>query len=305
MSGPAAAAASRLSRAGVVTVHEPADPCLPLVIDSPHSGELYPADFEHAPPRSVVRQAEDTHVARLWSGALRHGATLVEAHFPRAYVDANRALADLDPAILADRWPGPLAPSRKTLQGIGLVWRVARDGSPMYARKLACAEVRARIERCWRPYHDALAAVLDARHATRGAVWLVDCHSMPAVGDAHADDPGRERADFVLGDRDGTTADPAFTRVVADTLRAMGYAVAVNDPYKGVEIVRRHGRPRDNRHALQVEVKRTLYMDERTLEPNAGYARLATDLDELAGAIAAFVRDASRPGPRNRTGQAA
>jgi N-formylglutamate amidohydrolase len=286
--------------ADVLTVHEPSGPPVALVLDSPHSGERYPADFDHRPSRAAVRQAEDTHVARLWADAPRHGATLVEAHFPRAYIDANRGLGDIDPELLSEPWPEPLAPSRKTAQGIGLVWRVARDGSPMYARRLAVAEVRGRIDRCWRPYHDALAGVLDERHAAFGAVWHVDCHSMPAFGDPNADDPGRERADVVLGDRDGTTCDPAFTAFVASTLRDKGYSVAINDPYKGVELVRRHGRPGENRHSLQIEVKRTLYMDERTLATHAGFDRLKSDLDSLAASLAEFVRSATMPSRARR-----
>ncbi len=271
--------------------HEPTVAPIALVLDSPHSGEWYPDDFDHAPPRAVVRQAEDTHVARLWHDATAHGATLLEARFPRAYIDANRSLADIDVELLADAWPDPVVPSRKTQQGIGLVWRLARTGLPMYSRKLGSAELRARIARCWQPYHAELEAMLDARHRAFGGVWHVNCHSMPAVGDANADDAGRERADFVLGDRDGTTCDPAFTQLVADVARAQGYRVAVNDPYKGVEIVRRHGRPQENRHSLQIEVKRTLYMDETTLERNAGYARLQRDLEALAQALAGFVRE--------------
>jgi N-formylglutamate deformylase len=272
------------------TLHAPATTPIPLVLDSPHSGEWYPPDFDHLPERGIVRQAEDTHVARLWASAAAQGATLVEAHFPRAYIDANRSLADIDTELLADAWPGPVAPSRKTEQGIGLVWRVARTGMPMYGRKLTSAEVRGRIVRCWEPYHAALAAALDAAHGRFGGVWHVNCHSMPAVGDTMADDPGRERADFVLGDRDGSTCEPGFTQCVAETVRAQGYRVAINDPYKGVEIVRRHGRPAENRHSLQIEIKRTLYMDEETLVPNAGYARLERDLAQLARVLADYVR---------------
>jgi N-formylglutamate deformylase len=274
--------------------HDPPGAPIALVLDSPHSGEWYPDDFDHAPPRDIVRQAEDTHVARLWGAAPALGATLIEARFPRAYIDANRSLADIDAELLADAWPEPVAPSRKTQQGIGLVWRLARGGAPMYARKLSAAEVQARIDRCWRPYHAELDATLEARHRAFGAVWHLNCHSMPAVGDASSDDPGRERADFVLGDRDGTTCEPAFTAVVADTVRGMGYSVAVNDPYKGVEIVRRHGVPAANRHSLQIELKRTLYMDEVTLEPGAGFSRLRRDLTRLAANLAAFVEDRTR-----------
>ncbi len=269
--------------------HEPDSGVLPLVLDSPHSGEHYPHDFDHAPPRAVVRQAEDTHVARLWSHATRHGATLIEALFPRAYIDANRSLDDVDPALLADSWPHAIVATRKTELGIGLVWRLARGGVPMYTRKLSAAEVEQRIDRYWRPYHAALDAVLDERHRAFGAVWHVNCHSMFAVGDELSDDPGRERADFVLGDRDGTTCAPAFTSLVASTLRTLGYSVAINDPYKGVELVRKHGRPAEGRHSLQIEIKRTLYMDELSLEPNTGYSVLARNLTQLSRALAAYV----------------
>jgi N-formylglutamate deformylase len=274
------------------TRHDPPGAAIALVLDSPHSGESYPPAFDHAPSRAIVRQAEDTHVARLWRGALDWGATLVEAHFPRAYIDANRSLEDIDPALFdaGETWPGPVRLTRKTELGIGLVWRLARGGVPMYARKLRVEEVRARVDACWRPYHAALDAALDERHARFGAVWHLNCHSMPAVGDALGDDPGRERADVVLGDRDGTTCAPAFTALVARSFASRGYSVAINDPYKGVELVRRHGRPAERRHSLQVELKRTLYMDEATLEPNGGYARLERDLREVAGEVARAIR---------------
>jgi N-formylglutamate deformylase len=245
--------------------HDPAGPAIALVLDSPHSGEWYPDDFDHAPPRDVVRLAEDTHVARLWSAAPAQGATLIEARFPRAYIDANRSLTDIDADLIGDTWPEPIAPSRKTEQGIGLVWRLARGGTPMYARKLASAEVRARIDRYWRPYHAELDAALDHRHRTFGGVWHINCHSMPA-----------------------------FTRLVADSARGFGYSVAINDPYKGVEIVRKHGRPAENRHSLQIELKRALYMDERTLEINEGYDRLQRDLTRLAEILATFIRERTR-----------
>ena len=131
---------------------------------------------------------------------------------------------------------------------------------------------------------------IDAQHRAFGAVWHINCHSMPAVGDALADDPGRARADIVLGDRDGTTCSAAFTGFVRDAFAIRGYLVAVNDPYKGVEIVRLHGRPHADRHSLQIEINRRLYMDERSLAPNAGYAGLAADLTTIAGDLAGWIR---------------
>ena len=274
---------------GIWRRHDPEIAPIPLVFDSPHSGEIYPADFDHQPARDVVRQAEDAHIGTLWAHAAAVGATLVEALFPRSYIDPNRSLADIDPALIADAWDEPVILTRKTSQGIGLVWRIVSGGVPLYARKLSAAEIRARIERYYVPYHAELAKVLDQRHRAFGAVWHVDCHSMPAVGDVNADDPGRERSDFVIGDRDGTTCEQPFTRFVAESIAAMGYSVAVNDPYKGVEIVRQYGRPHEQRHSVQIEIKRTLYMNERTLAPHAGFAKLEADLRTLTASLAAYV----------------
>jgi N-formylglutamate amidohydrolase len=192
--------------------------------------------------------------------------------------------------MLDGPWPVPLAASRKTQQGIGLLWRIARAGAPMYRRKLSVDEVQARIDRWYRPYHAVLDAEVNRLRTRFGGVWHINCHSMPAIGDANADDPGRARADFVLGDRDGTTCAGEFTAFVADALRAMDYSVAINDPYKGVEIVRKHGRPAERRHSLQIGLNRRLFMDEETLEPNAGYGKLEENLQRLLEALAGFVR---------------
>jgi N-formylglutamate deformylase len=270
--------------------HDPVGPPVPLVLDSPHSGTHYPADFDHLPPRARVRQAEDTYVEELFHAAPAAGATLIEALFPRAYIDPNRHLSDIDPAVLDEPWPGPLAPSRKTEQGMGLVWRLAHGGVPLYARPLALADVERRIALYYEPYHAAVTAAIDERHRRFGAVWHLNCHSMPAVGDVMADDPGRSRAEFVLGDRDATTCEPEFTAFVAATLSGMGYEVAINDPYKGVELVRKHGRPVERRHSLQIEVNRRLYMNEVTLEKNAGFAALQADLARLIEALADYAR---------------
>ncbi|HEX9277547.1 MAG TPA: N-formylglutamate amidohydrolase [Casimicrobiaceae bacterium] len=270
--------------------HDPTVAPLPLVLDSPHSGTSYPADFDHLPSRAIVRRAEDTHVETLFGCAPDAGATLVEALFPRAYIDPNRHPSDMDPAVLEEPWPGLVTRSRKTELGIGLVWRLAQGGVPMYARPLSVADVERRIALYYEPYHAAVAAALEERHRRFGAVWHLNCHSMPAVGDVMSDDPGRERAEFVLGDRDGTTCEPEFTAFVATTLSAMGYEVAINDPYKGVELVRKHGRPAERRHSLQIEINRRLYMDEASLARSTGFGALQADLVRLIEALADYVR---------------
>jgi N-formylglutamate amidohydrolase len=274
-----------------VRQHELGGQPIPLVLDSPHSGTAYPDDFDHLPPRDVVRQAEDTHVEALYAAAPSIGATLIEALFPRAYIDPNRHRSDIDPELLADPWTEPITPSRKSELGIGLVWRLAHGGVPMYARKLSAAEVRRRITDFYEPYHACVSAALNRRHAAFGAVWHINCHSMPAVGDVMSEDPGRARADFVLGDRDGSTCAPEFTAFVAKTLTGLGYDVAINDPYKGVELVRMHGRPAERRHSLQIEINRGLYMDESTLSRHFGFATLQSNLQRLLRSLRQFVID--------------
>lgn len=264
---------------------------LPLVLDSPHSGTDYPPDFGCAIDLAVLRTAEDTWVADLWGDAPQLGAPLLAARFPRSYIDANRGLHEIDPLLLAEPWPEPLPESGKVGLGKGLIWRMLDDGSPLYARKLSLDEVRHRIDACWRPYHAALARTLDAAHARFGQVWHINCHSMPSVAAKFATDrPGLVHPDFVLGDRDGTTSAPAFREKVASWLRARGYDVAINDPYKGVEIVRRYGDPAQGRHSLQIEINRKLYMDEASLRPHAGYAKLRADLTELLRELADWTR---------------
>lgn len=264
---------------------------VPLVLDSPHSGTEYPPDFNSAVPHGQLRTAEDTWVADLWAGALDHGVPLLAARFPRSYIDANRSLDEVDPLLLAEPWPEPLPESAKVRLGKGLIWRMLDDGTPIYDRKLSLHEVRHRIDACWKPYHERLLAAIRETHVACGQVWHINCHSMPSVAAKFATDkPGLVHPDFVLGDRDGETAAPAFREFVAAFLRERGYSVAINDPYKGVEIVRQCGNPVEGRHSLQVEINRKLYMDEITLRPNEGFDRLRRDLADLTVEMLRWMR---------------
>jgi N-formylglutamate deformylase len=275
------------------TLRLPEVDAIPLVCDSPHSGTKYPADFRHALPFEKLRAGEDTDVHVLWHGLPAVGATLLAAEFPRTYIDPNRDLEDLDAAMLDAPWPGPVQPSEKTRLGIGLVWRDAGpDGrKPIYDRLLSVAEVQHRIAAYHAPYHAAMREHIEAAYARFGAVWHLNLHSMPANSyeglQIVSDHP---LADFVLGDRDGTTAAPEFVAVVAEALRRRGFRVAINDPFKGVALIARLGRPAQRRHSLQIELHRGLYMDERTRERSTGFAALQNALSDVAGEIAAYIK---------------
>ncbi|HET7400479.1 MAG TPA: N-formylglutamate amidohydrolase [Usitatibacter sp.] len=265
---------------------------VPLVVDSPHSGTSYPADFDAAVPVTRLREGEDTFVDELYADAPAAGATLIAARFPRVYVDPNRSLLDIDASLLSSPWPGPAIPSRKTELGIGLIWRLLDTGEAIYARKLTVEEVKRRIVEYHQPYQRAVKKALDEAHDHFGAVWHLNVHSMPAVSSKISEEgPGKSRPDFVLGDRDGTTCEGPFTRFVARTLEEMGYAVKLNDPYKGVELVRAFSDPAAGRHSLQVEVNRRLYMDERTREKLPGFDKLREDLARLVRAVAQYAAE--------------
>ena len=269
---------------GVLWRRDPHGDRLPLVLDSPHSGSVYPDDFNFCCPLPVLRRAEDAYVDELYEAAPALGATLIGALFPRSYLDPNRAPDDLDPGMLAGPLPSTFKPHPITR--VGLVRRHAQPGVPIYDRKLSADDILARIERYHAPYHGTLDETCDRLHAEFGAVWHINCHSMPSNGS-----PRDEHGDFVLGDRDGTTCGPEFTDFVATFLRGLGYDVRINEGYKGVEIVRRQGRPAEKRHSLQIEVDRSLYMDQRTLQRLPGFDRLRADLTHLVQALGAFVRD--------------
>ena len=265
------------------TLLQPATAPSPLVVDSPHSGCDYPADFAYACPLPLLRQTEDFMVDSLVAGAAQAGATILAANFPRCYIDVNRGENDIDPALLADAWDAPLQLTERTPLGLGLVRRLCMTGVPVYASPLPAAEVRQRVEKFYRPYHAALDAALQERMRHFGFAVLLDCHSMPSRGH---DDGITPRPDFILGDRSGTSCDPSLTRKASDVLQEMGYSVALNEPYKGMEIVRRHGLPREGRQALQIEINRRLYMDERKLEPHEGFSNLQSNLTVFFATIA-------------------
>ena len=267
----------------VLIVHGPEHPQQPLVLDSPHSGYQMPSDFRATLPAADLRDGEDCFIDELWMPAIGQGIPLLAAQFPRTYLDPNRHAGDIDLDLLdGGVWPGEHVPSGKARIGKALLWRTLDDGRPLYDRRLTVAEVQARIERYHRPYHAALRALLDRSHARFGVVYHLNCHSMNAVsGSMGEGGPGVPRADMVLGDRDGTTCDPAFTDFVRSTLAGFGYEVKVNDPFKGVELVRAYSNPAQGRHSLQLEVNKRLYMHGSKGERHDGFVTLQAHLMPL------------------------
>ena len=262
---------------------------LPIVLDSPHSGTEEPDGWDTVLDATERRGFEDCFVDQLYAGAPAHGATLLAARFPRLYIDPNRTLEDIDQSMLDAPWPGRVNPSPKTALGFGLIARVMRE-RPVYARQLTVAEVQHRIDTCWKPYHEALWRILDQTHARHGCLWHLNVHSMGDDAYKTLKLPEKPLADVVLGDLDGTTADEPTMALIETVLRDHGYSVARNDPFKGVEIIRRSGRPAEGRRALQIELKKSRYMDNATLQRHEGFGPMKAALDDMLAALAAHVR---------------
>jgi N-formylglutamate amidohydrolase len=264
----------------------PAAQLLPLVVASPHSGKLYPEDFLEASRLDplALRKSEDSFVHEIFANAPALGVPLIHALFPRAYVDPNREPYELDPAMFEDELPDWVnRGSARVAVGLGTIARVVADGEDIYRRKLRFAEAETRIEQLYRPYHAALERLTEATVARFGGCLLLDAHSMPSTG-TRGEVP-RRRVDIVLGDRLGTSCHPRVTEAAEARLKALGYAVALNTPYAGGFTTRHYGRPERQRHCLQIEINRALYMDERSFAPKPYLTRLKTDMAELIACL--------------------
>lgn len=261
----------------------------PVVFTSPHSGRDYAACFLARARLELLtlRQSEDAFVDRLFAAAPRCGAPLLTALFPRVFVDANREAYELDPAMFCEPLPSYVnSTSPRVASGLGTIPRIVATGEEIYDSALEFAEASQRLRDYYFPFHAALQGLLRRAYKAFGGYLLVDCHSMPSVAAAFEADAGSRRADFVLGDCFGSACAPAITDAVEALLKAKGYSVRRNIPYAGGHITRAQGRPREGRHAIQIEINRGLYLDERRIEPHGGFPRLAAHVSDLVAALA-------------------
>jgi N-formylglutamate amidohydrolase len=274
-----------------IEILAPARQELALVFASPHSGNDYPAEFLAASRLDplTLRRSEDSYVDEIFGAAPRLGAPLLRARFPRAYLDPNRELFELDPAMFEDELPAFVnTRSPRVRVGLGTIARVVATGEDIYARKLRFAEAMARIDRLYRPYHRALRQLVTATRERFGTYLLIDCHSMPSNVSLPERSARRGRTDIVLGDCHGTACHPIIMETAHRLLSAKGYAVARNAPYAGGFTTAHYGKPGAAGHCLQIEISRALYMDERNFDRKPFFGQLVDDMRDLAAALAAI-----------------
>lgn len=260
---------------------EPFRRTTPLIFTSPHSGRRYPKELLTAARVSLasLRRSEDAYVDEVFAGVAAHGAPMLCATVARAYVDLNRDPTELDPDMFMEH-PGHLTPSPRVAAGLGAIPRIAGDGQEIYWRRLPVGEADRRISAVHTPYHEALGRLAAEAHEQFGCAIVIDCHSMPNSA------RGPHQPDIVLGDRFGASCHPSITAMVEATLRRFGYRVTRNAPFAGGHTTQTYGKPGRKRHALQIELNRSLYLDERTLERGAGFKRVHADMARLAATLA-------------------
>lgn len=264
----------------------PAQATSAAIFNSPHSGSDYHGSFlgrtRLAP--LLLRSSEDAFVDRLFASAPDNGAPLLAARVPRAYVDLNRAADDLDPALITGA--ARRASNPRIAAGLGVIPRVVAEGRPIIEGKLSLTEAEQRLNTVWRPYHARLSALVAETLAREGVALLFDCHSMPRDALAGAPMVWGRRPDVILGDRFGAACDRSVIEATAEAFTAQGFVVARNAPFAGGYITQSYGRPRLRVHALQIEIDRSLYMDERRIEPLPGFPEMAARIGRVVAVLA-------------------
>jgi len=262
-----------------------------VVFASPHSSRDYPAWFldRVLPDAVAMRSSEDAFVDQLFGAAPQHGASLLLGGAPRAFVDLNRSADELDPALIDGvRHAGH---NPRVASGLGVIPRVVSGGRAIYGGKISLREARQRIDQYWRPYHAALTFELNRAHEAFGNAILIDCHSMPHEALDGCVRGGVRRPDVVLGDRFGASASREITERIEAAFTRAGLCVMRNTPFAGAYVTQAYGRPPRGRHAVQVEIDRALYMDERMITPNSDFEAFSA----LMAGIVADLADIGRP----------
>lgn len=254
----------------------------PLVIDVSRSGTSYPPEFLLGAVQDSLHRKLSPYVERIVMPSRREGATVLMALFPPSFVDPNRPVDDIDPAILEQGWPTPLQPQQASQKaGSGLIHTLDADYRPLYFAPLPVADIRNRVDNYYRPYHDTLSDLLAQRKDGFGVAFQLSCHSMSSIGPRD----GIRRPDICLGDLDGVTTSPVYRDLAAGIFQRHGFEVALNKPFRGNELIRRHADPANGIHSLQIEVRRDLYLDEGTRIPHDGIRVLQNCIVELAAAV--------------------
>ncbi|WP_372052968.1 N-formylglutamate amidohydrolase (plasmid) [Tistrella mobilis] len=282
---------------GVFLRFDPTVPPVPLMVDVSRSGREYPAEFRSMVPFTVLHDNVSMYVDELWGDAPELGATMLYAMFPSFWIDANRNELDIDADLIDGEWPVPLNPT-VSKRGLGLLKSKSRYGEPVHERKLTVAEIMERLDKYHRPYYRELAQNIERMKQAYGFVYHLSCHCMSAVGAPTHPDAGQERADFCVGNINGTSSSDGFIEFVAETIRARGYSCTINTPYTGGELNARFGKPAEGIESIMVEINKKLFMDTKSFRKTDGFDRVKADVAAILKTVADDARARVSAGSR-------
>ena len=259
------------------SIVEPSTLTSGVVFALPHSGRDYGVSFlnQSILDKISIRSSEDAFLDQLIDGIEKYGAPKIIANAPRAFIDLNRSTDELDPALISGIKNNIRSP--RISSGLGVIPRVVSHGKEIYRGKLSLEQAQSRIEYYWKPYHKDLANLLKRAQSIYGQSLLIDMHSMPHEA-VSTQSSFIKAPEIVVGDRFGMSSDPEFTNLIVSILKQHGFRVARNTPFAGAFITKHHGKIKERTHAIQLEIDRSLYMDEERVSPNSGFEKLKSQL---------------------------
>jgi N-formylglutamate deformylase len=279
---------------GVYHRHDPVGPEVPVVFDISRSGREYPPEFRSPLSFSELHDNVSMYMEEFYSSAPESGATLLYACFPNTFIDTNRKTSDIDPKVLDGEWPVPLDQSGAGERGLGLIKTTSRYGHPLQERPLTVAEITDRIERYHQPYHRELSRVIQRKRADFGLALQISCHCMSAVGMPTHPDSGQERADFCIGDMNGTTSSPEYRDLVVGVLQDGGYSVTVNTPYDGGILMSHNADVPNNIHSIMIEINKRLFMDISTFKKTDGAGKTQQMVEKVISEVCSYAAGKAR-----------
>ncbi len=253
----------------------------PVLLAVPHAGREYPEEIfqqSRLSAASLVR-LEDRYADLLVKDAKASGVPTIIASRARAWIDLNRCEGDLDPDMVkgVENWGRKRQLAQKARGGLGLVPRRLSGEGDIWNGPLAAADIYARLSGYHEPYHSKIASTLADIRAKFGVALLLDIHSMPPLSPWGQNRP----VQFVVGDRFGMSSANIYSSLLCECVEQSGFSARLNHPYSGDYILARHGNPSQNIHAIQLEVDRSLYLDELLREPVRAVGNIATLLYEI------------------------
>tara|TARA_Y100001970_G_C14118123_1_gene794770 strand:- start:331 stop:1224 length:894 start_codon:yes stop_codon:yes gene_type:complete len=271
-----------------ISVIKPDELSSACVFSLPHSGREYSTDFINSSKLDYItlRSSEDFFLDNFFNLATSNGSSLIKANFPRAFLDLNREPYELDPDMFNQVLPNFVnSTSKKVALGLGTIPRVVSNGTEIYKNKMSWFEAENRIEKFYFPFHMNLKQLLIKNKFKFGFSILIDCHSMPSITQGIFNSRQQILPDFVLGDNFGKSANPNIIHFIEQFLNNKGYSVLRNKPYSGGFITQNYGRPINKIHAIQIEINRSLYMNEVTMELNDSFIILKEALSNLTRSL--------------------